>query len=688
MGSRRTWADNVYKAASKWVDSALRTDDSLFTPGEPIWSSQWLGELHERFLNHPDESQDTFIDKLKRQLANSPPEVYQLMGEILYVYFLIVYTDNSDGEQETIKTALGWAPSPVAIPPGLAAGLDPGLINPGQGFHAYRPFQVGFIIEFAEQWKEQSDECIPLLDDPWGFKNFLHNIPLRSRLFSDGGNQHRMQREAILHLVFPDTFEAITSFGDKEKIVDTFADHITEPTSDVDHKLAQIRSGLEPEHGSDFNFYDAPVKDHWKGQSPAIHQLINTVKRHLVIDPEGGNAFTIEGIKPRQRRSRPPRWKGISRADRIALVDSAIAEFTGGTDTSGAAELVAVDEACKSYHQRLIDKLGDGERGRDTLADDWADLRKTLMTQVDGPKVPRGVLPVLAVDLQALAGKLLFDVDSLQKIEKLLDDKRQVIFQGPPGTGKTFVARKLAACLAGSKGYVRLVQFHPSYAYEDFVQGYRPALIDGQPGFDLRNGPLLEAAEQARAEPDANHFLVIDEINRGNLSKVFGELYFLLEYRDEEMRLLYADEPFSLPDNLYIIGTMNTADRSIALVDLALRRRFHFVEFHPDTPPVQGLLRRWLEQNAPTMSWVADIVDRANEKLDDQQAAIGPSYFMQRGLNEEKLRLIWKHNVRPYIEEHLYGEHDRLGEFDLDTLRREAEQDGVADANGPTNADD
>ena len=81
-----------------------------------------------------------------------------------------------------------------------------------------------------------------------------------------------------------------------------------------------------------------------------------------------------------------------------------------------------------------------------------------------------------------------------------------------------------------------------------------------------------------------SHFLVIDEINRGNLSKVFGELYFLLEYRDEEMRLLYADEPFSLPDNLYIIGTMNTADRSIALVDLALRRRFHFVEFHPDTP--------------------------------------------------------------------------------------------------------
>ena len=312
----------------------------------------------------------------------------------------------------------------------------------------------------------------------------------------------------------------------------------------------------------------------------------------------------------------------------------------------------------------------------------WQDNGQKRKGQPVSPPVDAPPAPKPPSDLQTLADELLFGAEYLHEIEKLLDDKRQVIFQGPPGTGKTFVARKLANCLSGSKERVRLVQFHPSYAYEDFVQGYRPAPVSGQPGFELRNGPLLEAAERARAEPDAKHFLVIDEINRGNLSKVFGELYFLLEYRDEDMRLLYADEPFSLPDNLYIIGTMNTADRSIALVDLALRRRFHFVEFHPDTPPVQGLLQHWLEQNAPSMLEVADIVNRANEKLGDHRAAIGPSYFMKRNLNEEMLRLIWEHNVRPYIEEHLYGEYDRLGEFDLDTLRGEsfsrgAEQDGA-----------
>ena len=197
--------------------------------------------------------------------------------------------------------------------------------------------------------------------------------------------------------------------------------------------------------------------------------------------------------------------------------------------------------------------------------------------------------------LQALANDLLLPASFLEEVATLLDEKKQVIFQGPPGTGKTYVARALARHLAGSEGRVTFVQFHPSYAYEDFVQGFRPVqLNDGQAGFELRDGPLLRAAERAEDEQDADHYLIIDEINRANLGKVLGELYFLLEYRDKGIRLQYSnesDEPFSLPENLYIIGTMNTADRSIALVDLALRRRFSFVEFDTGEEPIKGLLR-------------------------------------------------------------------------------------------------
>ena len=287
-------------------------------------------------------------------------------------------------------------------------------------------------------------------------------------------------------------------------------------------------------------------------------------------------------------------------------------------------------------------------------------------------------------DLQALANRLTLPVEFLEDIEMLIDDKKQVIFQGPPGTGKTYVARELARHLAGSDERVTLVQFHPSYSYEDFVQGFRPALKVGQAGFELRDGPLLRAAEKARKEQGKDHFLIIDEINRGNLAGVFGELYFLLEYRIESIQLQYSHEPFSLPDNLYIIGTMNTADRSIALVDLALRRRFYFVEFHPNEFGVEGLLRRWLQKNAPDMEWVADVVDKANEELDDRHAAIGPSYFMKDGLNEDAVKRIWRHSVMPYLEERLFGDGDRLDQFNLETLRGKIAQGGERPVDGDT----
>ena len=277
--------------------------------------------------------------------------------------------------------------------------------------------------------------------------------------------------------------------------------------------------------------------------------------------------------------------------------------------------------------------------------------------------------------LEALAGELHLPVDFLGSIDTLLKEKKQVILQGPPGTGKTYVAQKLARLLSGSRKRRDLVQFHPSYSYEDFVRGYRPTLLDNQqPGFELKDGPFLRIARQAARDPDGNYFLIIDEINRGNLAKVFGELYFLLEYRETEMNLMYQAEDesaFRMPGNLYIIGTMNTADRSIALVDLALRRRFAFVDFATNTEPVKGLLRRWLEANdLADMEWVADIVERANEKLDDHHAAIGPSHFMRRELDDAAVERIWKHAVLPYVEEHLFGQRDRLGPVNTNAVHR------------------
>jgi len=287
----------------------------------------------------------------------------------------------------------------------------------------------------------------------------------------------------------------------------------------------------------------------------------------------------------------------------------------------------------------------------------------------------RPVGPPPGDPLGELAHELLVDRSFLDELVGLLEDKRQIILYGPPGTGKTYLAQKLAAVLAADETRRILVQFHPSTSYEDFFEGYRPRLgADGSLAYELQEGPLRTLAERAAASPTVRHILLIDEINRANLPKVFGELLFLLEYRDHEVRTTYRpDEPFELPPNLWFIGTMNTADRSIALVDAALRRRFHFVPFFPDDGAMAGLLGRWLDRHVPAMAWVARLVDEVNAELVAELGGphlqIGPSHFMKPGLDEAMLRRVWKYNVYPYIEDQLFGEPAKSARFTLAQVR-------------------
>ncbi|WP_448060254.1 McrB family protein [Cellulomonas hominis] len=267
---------------------------------------------------------------------------------------------------------------------------------------------------------------------------------------------------------------------------------------------------------------------------------------------------------------------------------------------------------------------------------------------------PQGVR--LAPPDRELADRLHIDLDWLRECAAAIVEKKQLIFYGPPGTGKTFLALALAEHLAGERSRVRLVQFHPAYSYEDFFEGYRPTASGG---FALRPGPLRKVVDQARRDPTNPYFLVIDEINRGNLAKVFGELYFLLEYRDQQIDLLYgADDAvgFTLPENVFVIGTMNTADRSIALVDTAMRRRFAFIELHPGSEPVAGLLRTWLGATGAGPD-AADLLDALNERIGDPEAAVGPAYFMKPGgQSPEGIARTWRTAILPLLEERHYGD--------------------------------
>ena len=694
MGSRKTHegAEAVYAAAQKWVDCALKADDSLFTPGKPIWSSRWLGELRERFLDRPDVGQGSFYDKLSEQLEGSPPEIYQLMAEVLYIHFLIIWPGTMRGETKVsrINDVLRWSEEGMEVPPGLVAPLTSGIANIGQGRSRYFPFYVGFIAEFVDRWKElEPDERQRLLAEPWEFKAFATTqVELRGRLFREASNAHRPQLEALLHLVHPDTFEGVVSVNDKTRIADTvgFAHCVTEQTTDVDRKLFQIRQGLETELGRNFDFYDEELRTLWqRDERPTanywIVQAPDDIRDSIEHDRFIGVGFVndalgdlshfskeelrsrVDGVNPNSRSASHATnqlWRFIHEIKQgdyvlVPLIGQPI--FNVGQVTGPYTYNPSVPKphrrSVRWFRTNVSKDVLDSRLGRATVQK--ADSHRGTIDRLVREGDVDGLDP--ASHLNELAKELHLPVDFLEEIKSLLKDKKQVIFQGPPGTGKTYVAQALAKHLAGSEERVTLVQLHPSYAYEDFVQGFRPTLNDdGQPGFDLRNGPLLQAAERARDDPTgANHFLVIDEINRGNLAKVLGELYFLLEYRDRKIRLQYQgdeDEEFSLPPNLYFIGTMNTADRSIALVDLALRRRFYFVEFHPDDEPVKSVLRNWLREKAPDTEWVANVVEGANVLLEkDRHAAIGPSYFMKNDLDATAVKRIWKHSVLPYVEE-------------------------------------
>ncbi|MEO8285569.1 MAG: AAA family ATPase [Chloroflexota bacterium] len=273
--------------------------------------------------------------------------------------------------------------------------------------------------------------------------------------------------------------------------------------------------------------------------------------------------------------------------------------------------------------------------------------------------------------LQALTG---LPQETLEEARDLLEDTGQIILSGPPGTGKTWLARGLSMLVACDPARVQVVQFHPSTAYEDFIEGLKPRLdASGNVTYAVMPGIFVRMCEEARRDPEQHYVLLIDEINRAPLSRVFGELLYALEYRGPQGAVELAvsagmggtSQPFYVPENLLIIGTMNSADRSIALVDYALRRRFRFVELEPDP----AILDRWLaeRENSPQARRVVhDLFKAVNRRLTetlDVDHRLGHSYFMIDPLNAATLDRLWRTAIRPLIAEYFISPAGEVEEF-------------------------
>ena len=315
----------------------------------------------------------------------------------------------------------------------------------------------------------------------------------------------------------------------------------------------------------------------------------------------------------------------------------------------------------KGYEElRSMECMAGGGRG--TLFKVTEDEYQLLMELIrkENPILTSGSIDIYTDE--RFLNEVYMSASDLQKLKALIKKKQNIILQGAPGVGKTFTAERLAYTLMGEidKQRVEMVQFHQNYSYEDFILGYKPN-ADG--GFELKHGVFYKFCKKALNTPDKDFFFIIDEINRGNLSKIFGELLMLIEnsYRGKEIKLAYTDELFTVPKNLYIIGMMNTADRSLAMIDYALRRRFSFFEMYPGFA-TEGFKSYQLSLANEKLDKLIQGIQALNEAISSDDSlgngfCIGHSYFCnQTEFSMEWLENVVEYDIEPMLKEYWFDD--------------------------------
>jgi len=266
-------------------------------------------------------------------------------------------------------------------------------------------------------------------------------------------------------------------------------------------------------------------------------------------------------------------------------------------------------------------------------------------------------------DKEKFLNEVYISEDSYETLVGLVKNKKNVILQGAPGVGKTFAANRLAYSMMGEKNKdrVMMVQFHQSYSYEDFIEGFRP--LSDSNGFEIKKGSFYNFCKKAADDAEHEYFFIIDEINRGNISKIFGELFMLIEKdkRGNALQLLYSDEKFFVPKNVYIIGMMNTADRSLAMLDYALRRRFAFYEMKPAFDQ-DKFVEYKMNLDSTKFNNLIDCVKRLNDNIKNDGSlgegfCIGHSYFCElKEVNDAVLSSIVEYELIPLLKEYWFDD--------------------------------
>ena len=635
----------VLAAAARWREDCLVEDRSALS-GRNLWTPANLAEVDALFNGAPDASNASFQVKLRRQFAAASPAASQLVAELLWAMNLFPSNIGSDKKLELIREAWSWSGEALdPAHPHLDSELMRGVGSAGPGYLAHRPRELRFMIAAMRELKAIHPVArSAMLADPWAFADWLTSVP-------DPG--YRQLRHILPFLLFPDHFERIASPGDIRRILqglDGATRDELRPSSKVelDRRVLRLRERLEYERGGPIDFYEPFLKRVWapseevgdaapvalmgiaatSGGAPPLNQILfgppgtgktyRTIDKTLaILDPEFAlaNAGDRDALK----------WRfdelvGEGRARFVTFHQSfSYEDFVEGlraeTSASGAIAYRVADGVLKGFCAASTpSRIAVGAR----FASGYEVIESTAellwLRKPNGARLP-------------LAWAMLDELDArIEAGEITIDDVRK---------GQVFE------------------RVRDSDLEKYLVNGYNNVLPH-----------ILEAMRATPRPVEGPRVLIIDEINRGNVSRVFGELITLIEPSKRagarealSVTLPYSKTPFSLPGDLHFIGTMNTADRSLASLDFALRRRFVFEEIEPDPATLEGVVVAGVE-----LDRLLETMNARIEALLDREHRMGHAYFLglEAGDDVAPLASLFENRVLPLLQEYFFDDWRRV----------------------------
>jgi 5-methylcytosine-specific restriction protein B len=688
-------AKPILAAAAEWADKCLQHDGSILSDDQNLWTTEHLNELDQLFVQNLDEGERTFLEKLEDQIRPGSPESRRLMAEALWILMLFQSNIRAETKRTNVQTVWAWSGTELdSHHPMLSDDILGGLGSTGAAFNTQRWRELSFLLTLTRAFKRLGlDDRKARLSDAWQFAGWLQGFPeARNRQF----------RHIWLHLLFPDEFERISSSGDKKLIVAAFnnvqeRDVRTWDNERIDRALLDVRHRLERESAAPLDFYQDEALERWRETARTWLLSWNPQKWDWASLQEdrasavGGrpviHAWRCASSKPKEgdhaylvRTGVPP--KGIIAYGTIVKAPYEAPHFDPAKAQAGEmAPYVDVE----------FSGVRDAERD-DIVPLDELDRRRPEQTwnpQSSGIQIASPAARVLAGLWRALSPVQGGDAANSPMVSSAVlasssAPPRNVILYGPPGTGKTHRLRTgflpayedRTAPATPIRRY-EFVTFHQSYAYEDFVEGIRPKIeAGGTVTYEVKPGVFRRLCERAKKDPAHRYAIFIDEINRGNVAKVFGELITLLEpdkrasydatglwLSDLEVTLPYSGERFSVPSNLDVYGTMNTADRSIALLDLALRRRFEFEELVPTPDTLTGADGQGVipddDGGEINLRLLLATLNRRITHLLHRDQTIGHAYLM-KVKDFTALRRVLSREIIPLLQEYFYEDWQRI----------------------------